>query len=488
MGKIMIQNFFAELKRLSIVIGFIFFSGLPAISETAGETDQINNEVSLKIARLMTATHERGLFNGNILVIRGDHVLFEQSFGYFDGSKSRKLDQAAVFNAGSIAKEFSAVAIMMLIEQGKISLDTPVSLYFSDLPGWAEKVQVKHLLNYTSGLPPVRWREIKNHNDAFADLMKVEELPFDPGMGYLYSNNNVFLQRMIIEKVTGKPFGAFAKEYILPKAGMRTALVDPVLGEGDVPKAFNNDFQNDPEFDLPIKGWVMVTAKDMANWFKALHGHKLVSETSVKTLFASYSPRQLGALGLSKYNENGALQYHQHHGSSVNFEALATYRAFEDTAIILLTNNKNRKLFEITNSVEAILEGKESYRIPKKPISVAIGKECKVDVEACLATYEKLKKREPNLYDFDNENALNTLGYQLLRSENVEAAIAVFSRNVLEFPNSANPYDSLGEAYAKARNAELALKNYAKSLELDPENKNAAEMIRKIKTRLKEQK
>jgi tetratricopeptide (TPR) repeat protein len=212
-----------------------------------------------------------------------------------------------------------------------------------------------------------------------------------------------------------------------------------------------------------------------------LHSHKLISNKSVDALFASYSPRQLGALGFSEYSDDTKLIYHQHHGSSVNFEALATYRAEEDTAIILLTNNKNRKLFEITGAVEAILDGDATYRIPRKPIDVAIADECIVDVTACLETYEQLKKTDPELYDFDSENALNRLGYRLMRGGNPKGAIEVFKKNVAVFPKSANPYDSLGEAYAMIKNPELALENYSKSLELNPNNTNAAEMIKKIK-------
>ena len=440
-----------------------------------------SDKITENISDLMTTSHERGLFNGNVLVVKGEQVLFQKSFGYFDGSKERKLDRSSVFNSGSIAKEFSAVAVMMLVEQGKVSLSDPVAHYFPELPEWSQRIQVKHLLDYTSGLPPVRWNDIKNHDDAFADLMKVEALPFEPGKGYLYSNNNVFLQRMIIEKVTGETFAAFAEQYVLPQSHMKGALVDPVIGEGNVAVAFNNDFENDPAFDLPIKGWVLVTAEDMVNWFRALHSHKLISNKSVDALFASYSPRQLGALGFSEYSDDTKLIYHQHHGSSVNFEALATYRAEEDTAIILLTNNKNRKLFEITGAVEAILDGDATYRIPRKPIDVAIADECIVDVTACLETYEQLKKTDPELYDFDSENALNRLGYRLMRGGNPKGAIEVFKKNVAVFPKSANPYDSLGEAYAMIKNPELALENYSKSLELNPNNTNAAEMIKKIK-------
>ena len=469
----MIQSAYVGVQRSLAFVAVIFMAALSTVSHA-------EDDVTRNLSELMKVSHERGLYNGNILITKGDEILFENSYGYFSGNKDRMLDSHSVFSIGSIAKEFNAVAIMMLVEEGKISLEDPISKYFPDLPEWAQTIKVKHLLNYTSGLPRVKWDEIKNHEDAFDDLKEVAALPFTPGEGYLYTNNNVFLQRMIIEKVTGQSFAAFATDNILKPLGMTGALVDPAPGEGPVTASFSSEFVDDAHSHPPIEGWVFVTTEDMVKWFTGLHSHQLITKESMNTVFASFSPQQRGAMGEGRYSTDGEITYHRHHGSHSNYEALVTYRKADDISIVLLTNSKSRKIGDVTIAIENILDGK-AYRSPKKSFSTVIADECGTGAAACLTAYEKLKANDPDLYDFDNEFALNNVGYHFLSNGDTEGAILIFEKLVSEFPEAANPYDSLGEAYAEAKRFDLALKSYRRAFELNPENTHAEAMIEKIK-------
>ena len=101
----------------------------------------------------------------------------------------------------------------------------------------------------------------------------------------------------------------------------------------------------------------------------------------------------------------------------------------------------------------------------------------KNDISTAVKHYHDLKKNNPNIYNF-RENELNRLGYQLLGDAKIDAAIGIFKLNVESYPKSSNVYDSLGESYMKNGQQELAITNYKKSYELDPSNSNAVEMIR----------
>jgi peptidylprolyl isomerase len=101
------------------------------------------------------------------------------------------------------------------------------------------------------------------------------------------------------------------------------------------------------------------------------------------------------------------------------------------------------------------------------------------NIEDAVAVYKDLKANAPDKYNF-KESQLNTLGYQLLQIGRTKDAIEIFKLNIKQFPNSFNVYDSMGEAYMIDKNKELAVKNYEKSLELNPKNKNAEEMIKKL--------
>ncbi|MFD0798410.1 S41 family peptidase [Maribacter chungangensis] len=113
----------------------------------------------------------------------------------------------------------------------------------------------------------------------------------------------------------------------------------------------------------------------------------------------------------------------------------------------------------------------------KKSIGKALIEYSYNDIDSAIIHYKKLKKENTKAYNFDDENELNNLGYKLLGENRVNDAIEIFKLLVNEFPNSANPYDSLGEAYLLNDNEELAIKNYKKSYELDPKNENADRII-----------
>ncbi|MEE9363538.1 MAG: S41 family peptidase [Cellulophaga sp.] len=123
---------------------------------------------------------------------------------------------------------------------------------------------------------------------------------------------------------------------------------------------------------------------------------------------------------------------------------------------------------------------------PKKSISEAISIISNATIKETITYYYKLKKEQPNNYNFSDKNELNNLGYKYLNKEEIKNAIEIFKLLVSEFPNSENAYDSLGEAYYKDGNMPLALKNYQKSLQLNPKNSNAEEWIVSISYKIRE--
>ena len=191
-------------------MNYIFMS-IAIIIQLTPFAVKANDKVDTKISHLMTESNQRGLFNGNISIIHQGKSIFEKQIGFTDGTKSIKLSKNSTFALGSITKEFSAVAIMILHEKGLIDINAPLSTFNLGLPSWSEKVKVKHLLNYTSGLPRLNFRGVKVASDIDFQLQQTEKLEFMPGEGYLYSNHNVFLQMKLIEKITKQSYVKFVK-------------------------------------------------------------------------------------------------------------------------------------------------------------------------------------------------------------------------------------------------------------------------------------
>jgi CubicO group peptidase (beta-lactamase class C family) len=296
----------------------------------------------------LTRFHDEGNFNGVALVARGNKVLHEAAYGFRDAAGSAPLRTDDLFNIGSIAKEFSAVALMLLRDQGSLSIDAPVARVITDLPAWSEKITARHLLDYTSGLPDLRWRAIKNDRDAYADLQKVTALAFDPGTQFNYGYNNVMLRQFIVEKLAGVSFSEFIERRIFKPCRMRDAALDPAPDAPKLARAFNRDRKPDDTF-MPISGVVFATARDLLRWRECLHGRRVISRQSLVLLGHSFNP-QNGALGKAVWDGERLVE-HRHLGQSRNFEALLFADLARGITVVLLSNSKHENLEEILAAV-----------------------------------------------------------------------------------------------------------------------------------------
>lgn len=438
--------------------------------------DNFYNELSY----LIKESHQRGLFNGNISIVHQGKSVFEEQVGFTDSTKSSKLSINSSFALGSITKEFNAVAIMMLHEKGLIDINASLSTFNLGLPFWSEKIKVKHLLNYTSGLPRLDFRAVKVASDIDDQLKQIKALEFMPGEGYLYSNHNVFLQMKLIETITKQSYVSFVNNNFFKPLGMKNSSFES--NQKNVTSAFNNEGKDDIVWPFPVAAMVYSTTTDMQKWVSALHRGNLVTLSSLEVLFDAFNQNSNAALGQGQLIDNQVTK-HRHQGSHFNFESQLYYNAKIDLQVVLLTNNKNFKLDEITRGIESIVQS-ESYDIPKKSVYLSIRQTAYDDIEQGLLRYSELKKTSLTLYDFDNNNALIRIGYKLIEQKKYQSAIEIFTLSTREFPNHANAFDSLAEAYYLKGDFVQALNNYQISVKLNPKNEWGVRQISKIKARL----
>ncbi|MEO3403635.1 serine hydrolase [Mucilaginibacter sp. CAU 1740] len=430
------------------------------------------------IDTLVRRANRLGIFNGNLLVADHGKVIYKAAIGYADAAKTTKLTEAYRFHIGSIAKEFNAVGIMMLQQQGKLSLDDKVSKYLPELPSWANTISIINLLQYTSGLPDVQWKTVKNDADNMADLMKITQLNSEPGKKYNYNNNNVFLQRRIIEKITGMSFKQFVEDYELKPTGMNTAVIDPTEKDALVARAYDNQGKTDPFF-YPISGWTAVTLDDFHAWANAIAKFKLINPVTTREIINGVSANRQSGLGGGSMDGDKMIS-HIHDGTSMNYQALLVSKVPEGITIILMTNNKQGNLYAIDRSIEAILDSKPYAQIKKSFSDEFHTKIDSLNGTQIIAFYNDVKAKHADEYSFDGEDTLNELGYYLMGDKRMADAVTVFEYNTKLFPKSGNVFDSLGEAYYNQGNKPLALLNYKKSLQLDPTNDNAKKIIAEL--------
>ena len=171
----------------------------------------------------------RGRFSGAVLIAKNGRILFQQAFGYADRSFQAPNDLETRFNLGSMGKMFTAVAIMQLVEQGRLSLDQTVAELLPDYPdaAAAHKIRLAHLLSHTSGLGNIfgpRYDATpKDHLDKLSDylpLIAEQQLMFEPGERWSYSNTGFLVLGLILEKVTDQSYFTYVRDKIYKPAGM----------------------------------------------------------------------------------------------------------------------------------------------------------------------------------------------------------------------------------------------------------------------------
>jgi CubicO group peptidase (beta-lactamase class C family) len=451
-----------------------------------------------KIDEMMSLYHRFGSFNGSVLVAENGRVIYKRGFGLANMEWEIPNRPDTRFRLGSITKQFTAALVMQLVEQGKVKLDEKLSTYLPDYrKDVGDRVTIHHLLTHTSGIPsytsqPGFFQNVSRNPYAVDEFVKKYasgDLEYEPGSKFSYNNSGYFLLGAIIEKVTGKPYEQALRENILDPLGMKdtgydrhgTILKRRAAGYVKAPTGY----ENAPYLDMSIPyaaGSLYSTVEDLYLWDQALYGEKVLSAKSREVMFTPFLEHYAYGWGVNMVataegKEGTAIA---HSGGINGFSTLIT-RMVDDRHLVVLLDNTSQggKLEEITRSIAGVLYDRP-YTPPRQPIADVLLKTIvESNVEAAVRQYRELKAASPDAYDF-GEGELNRLGYQLLGMRRVADAVEVFKLNVEAYPKSANPYDSLAEAYMTSGNKELAVASYRKSLELDPKNANAKERLAKL--------
>jgi CubicO group peptidase (beta-lactamase class C family) len=198
-------------------------------------TNSLAQTKAQKIEALLGQYHEYGQFNGAALVAENGKVIFKKGFGMANMEWDIPNMPDTKFRIGSITKQFTAMLVMQLVEQGKLKLDGKMSDYLPDYPkSTGDKVTIHHLLTHSSGIPsytgfPNFFRDLSRDPytpEAFVKTFADSALQFEPGSKFLYNNSGYFLLGAIVEKASGKSFEQALAENILTPLNMKNTGYD----------------------------------------------------------------------------------------------------------------------------------------------------------------------------------------------------------------------------------------------------------------------
>jgi CubicO group peptidase (beta-lactamase class C family) len=451
------------------------------------------------IDSFMTRAAEYGQFNGAILVIDRGQRVYERAFGEANIEWHVPNTVTTRFEIASMTKPMTAIVIMQLVQEGKLRLDAPVSAYLPYYPTeTGERITVEQLLTHTSGLqqdigfiddPIVAAINADMlSNDSLVKLISRRPLRFEPGTGYGYSSDGYAVLGAIIEQVTGRPYWDALRERVLQRAGMSETGVSVL--RAIVPRRAAgyaqtwDGYENAPHIGVTPAGGLYSTLGDIERFDRALYGDALVNEESKRLLFAPRSVITAYGWKTSEDTLQGGVTRRvlRTTGGLPGFGAVMVRGPSLQRTIIMLTNIRTMtwRLEDFAVSIGRILDG-AAYTLPKRSVAEALAADVKARVspERIDRHFEQMRM-DTARYAL-SETELNRLGYHALNSwRDVPRAIDIFRLNVRAFPKSGNVYDSLGEAYLAQGDTVRARANYRRSLELDPNNSNAADILRRI--------
>lgn len=482
---------------LSVTALILAVLGLFAIPDSAFAQDKAG-----KIDELINVYYDYGQFNGSVLVAENGKVIYKKGIGLANMEWNIPNEPDTKFRLGSITKQFTAMIIMQLVKEKKIKLDKNITDYLPDYrKDKGDRITIHHLLTHTSGIPnytniPGFWQDSTRNHYTIDYVVKnfcSGDLEFEPGSIFRYSNSGYYILGFIIEKVTGEPYEQVLQERILKPLKMNNTGIDKhaVILEKRA-SGYVKDirgYKNDPYYFMQnayAAGAMYSTVEDMYLWDQALYIDELLSKKYKDLMYKPYIPSPCGnyayGWGISKapIGETGdTVKVIQHAGGINGFNTIICRLVDDKHLIVLFNNTGGTKLNEISRGIVNILYN-QPYDLPKKSIREVLVKTIlEEDLESAITQYHEFKEKYTDDYDFA-ENELNLLGYQLLGMNKIEEAIKIFRLNIEVYPDAFNVYDSMGEAYMINGDKELAIKNYAKSLELNPENINAFQMLKKL--------
>lgn len=386
-------------RGIALILLFLFFISSKSGGNSEGDGEMLirqidyqNQQEVQQIDSFIKALHNRGLFNGTLLVARNGGIVYHESMGVADRSTGDSITNEMPYQMASVSKPITAAAIMLLVQQGEIQVEDKITKYFPELMQF-NQVTIKHLLTHTSGIPdyiyrlPAAWEKEKiNRYMTNEDLVsfyskKKYRCIYTPGYRYDYSNTNYALLASIVERVTEQKFSDYVKANIFDPLGMCNSHVftpeqdsttgNPIKGyrwTGRSWLEYGEDFRNGIAGD---KG-VFSTADDMMRFAKGFEADYLFCNETCERIF---KPTYTRGRGESEYGfgwrmrEWDSMPVVLHYGFWNSFRTGLIEFPESDVTFVILNNFTGASGGRVNNR-DLIIHELMKIMFPEEPIKL----------------------------------------------------------------------------------------------------------------------
>ncbi len=342
----------------SLVISLLFAT--TALCAGFASSDRVDSFVQAE----MQKQHIPGLA---LLVAKNGKTVRAQGYGLANVEHRVPVKPETIFQSGSVGKQFTATGLMMLVEEGEVRLDDPITVYLKDAPAAWNGVTVRELLSHTGGFTdyPKDFDMRKDYTEP--ELLKIVSgvpLAFEPGTKWSYSNLGYLTLGILIHQVTGKFYGDFLQERIFRPLGMQTTRI---ISEADiipnraagyqlVKEELKNQDWVSPTLNTTADGSLYFSILDLAKWDAALYTEKLLKRTSLEQMWTVAKLKNgepnSGKYGFAWFIENkDGKRIVSHEGEWQGFTTYITRHIDDQVTVVVLTNLANDKPSQIAEHV-----------------------------------------------------------------------------------------------------------------------------------------
>ncbi|MGI5838751.1 MAG: serine hydrolase domain-containing protein [bacterium] len=354
-----------------------------------------------------------------LLIGEKGKMLYKNGFGMADLVKSVPVTPEHSFLIGSVSKQFTTMAVMMLQERGLLAYDEPIARFFPDFPAYKDVVTIRHLMTHTAGIKeylvdafwqqPAAERAQVTQDSLLQLIGGWGELDFAPGTRFSYSNSGYVMLGSIVEQLSGQSFASFITERIFRPLGMKHSFVPESPAQPAGNRAFGYQVGMEGTFipapyDMTTIGWadgnIVSTVDDLFIWHNALNSETLVSQ---KTLAEAFTPYVLKngrstnyGFGWVNYLRRGVPEI-WHSGSTAGYIARFSRFVASDTAVIMLTNYQGINRDELFGGIVDTILGSEmapvgTMSLPAADLAVKAGIYAEGAEKICLRYDPERKK------------------------------------------------------------------------------------------------
>jgi CubicO group peptidase (beta-lactamase class C family) len=416
--------------------------------------------------------------SASVILIKNGQIEIAKSYGYSDLDNNVLATPKTNYRIASVTKQFTAMAIMILVNQDKLSYETKLTDIFPEFPKYGEKITIRQLLTHRSGL--VKYNRFIEEGqtkqmldkDVLNGLLETDSTYFHSNTKYAYSNTGYAVLALVVEKTSGMSFAKFMEKEIFQPLEMMNSTVLETNKEiknrayGYIVKD-TLIIAKDQSITSAIQGdgGIYSSALDYYRWDKALYTDKLIPKNELDNAFYNYDKN-------GKSNESGygfgwnigyfkGIKILQHGGSSTGFGSHVIRIPSENISVAIFTN-RNKRGQELQNNAKALISHFTKGKF-QMPFEIILAQEIdQKGISKGIDLYNKIKIDTIN-YSLSRESLFN-FGISYINKNRNSDALELFSSLESDYPKYFGGYYGKAVIYQQEKNSEKAIENYKKTI------------------------